>query len=1024
MRRYSVAWLPTILITALSAASSAAAQDSLPPWQGGITTSLGQPPRRNWFAGASAGTMWDAGGVFQPVGYATFGNHFDIGSPVTAFLGGSVEGFIGFRGGDLDGGGRALLSILTNRFQGGVEYNATEGELHAMLGFTTPLRRGGLFGGGSWARLEWSVGNSLRMSVLAPLANPLAGRTRPHKEQVLVAPRVSTNAPYPISVPELDEALANVRAAAIRIQQLIVPFIDPPGANARLAMAPSVAQIRTPAALPIPAGDSGLNVDAIVRFYHAELARAFSIAASGRPFGVGRFSPEGDSLAQLARHSLLQREVYPYNRLLGQWKSDGTLDNFAAYARGDFARQLATTNITQKGKAPAFYVFQSLLETIDSVRAREASAWGDNRLIWLPLQLGLRPEEHDDQGELDTVVQDAVGKEFQNGNRVWYVINEQFQTEAVRTIREARSYHVLWIHDFSGRNDLGEPDPTSLLFVVDAYMRALTDAARRYDSTRTMPVYMIFLDEHYYELNGARVWLDILEHPLDAEVELPAGHEDQEDRIRAARDSLRVAVAGSPLLQVELQQYGRAWLGNVVKVQVNVTFPADASFWGPGILPVIGFPDNIMRDHRKILFYDLSEDDPYSGEALFTGVGIGEHYVGQTWEDRSLVLQGPSALPLKEDARRLLASQGLTAEQIPYPLRPRPLAQHYQQLIDAEISEEQGTGFGNQRAMELHNLTGYQSKPIDVVRATLYSMMPPGSVVKIPDSLWGNALYAALLCGSAFRGVRVLLVAPSLASAPSSGWPQMGITHDLFARLIVIQQELGPELEASGGMLKTGIYNPGIGVLQAGERFDAAYRNGRRTPFLRRLFPIAEGVDSALAHSKDLAATMGIAPGAPSAITQQVTPKLHMKASFFATREGWDSLISRPEMARVFAVYMQQIVPDPSGTTLSVRQRSKGISDASQALVNAFTNSLTPEARAHVAYFLVIGSANQDYRSMLMDGEAAVVLSGWSTVVSLIDFSLIVSLSVWVDDLQLLDDLLPPPTGVQRAVARMVRPAL
>ena len=79
----------------------------------------------------------------------------------------------------------------------------------------------------------------------------------------------------------------------------------------------------------------------------------------------------------------------------------------------------------------------------------------------------------------------------------------------------------------------------------------------------------------------------------------------------------------------------------------------------------------------------------------------------------------------------------------------------------------------NQRAMELHNLTGYQDKPINVARAILYSLMPPGSVIKVPDSLWGSALYAALLTGSAFRGARVLFVAPSLRSAPSSGWPAM-----------------------------------------------------------------------------------------------------------------------------------------------------------------------------------------------------------------------------------------------------------
>ena len=51
-----------------------------------------------------------------------------------------------------------------------------------------------------------------------------------------------------------------------------------------------------------------------------------------------------------------------------------------------------------------------------------------------------------------------------------------------------------------------------------------------------------------------------------------------------------------------------------------------------------------MRDHRKVVFYDISEDDPYRGEAIFTGAGIGEHYANLSWEDRSLLLRGPAAL--------------------------------------------------------------------------------------------------------------------------------------------------------------------------------------------------------------------------------------------------------------------------------------------------------------------------------------------------------------------------------------------
>ncbi len=1016
MLRRSVFLLPAALVAALTTAPPAMAQDSLPPSAGGMTTSLGQPPARNWFVGASAGATWEPGGIAQPVGFATLGNRINFGNPVTAFLGGTIEGFIGVRGGNLDGGGRALLSILTNRFQGGVEYDAGQGGLHALVGFTTPIRRGGIFGGGSWVRVEWSIGYSLRMSILAPLASPLAGRTRPRKDQVVTAPRVSIDEPDLATAPALEDALANVRAAAIRIQQLTVPFIDPPGADPRAAMAPTIAQIRMPAPRPIPSGDSGLAVNAVVRFYHAELARAFSIAASGQAFEIGESSAMGDSLAQLARAALLKRALYPFNRLLGQWKPDQTLATFAAYARGDFTRQLAASSLPQELRAPAFYVFRTLLDAVDSVRARETSAWGDNRLLWLPLQLGLLPDEHDTQQELDSIIEQAVGQSFVPGNRVWYIINEEFETEARQSILAAINYHVLWIHDFSGRNDLGDPDPTSLRYVVHAYLRALTDAVRRYDIRRTMPMYLIFLDQHYYERNDARVWLDILERPLDVVPHFARGHEDFEDSVRAAQDELREAVRHSVLLQAESRQYGEKWLRNLVKVQVNVTFPADPSFWGSGILPVIGYPDDIMRDHRKILFYDLTEEDPYRGKAIFTGVGIGEHYIGEAWEDRALELQGPAALPLKEDARRLLLSQGLTEEQIPYPLRPRAFPSDYWARVQAQ---GETTPSGDQHAMELHNLTGYQSKPINVARATLYNIMPPGSVVKIPDSLWGSALYAALLTGSAFRGVRVLLVAPSLVSAPSPGWPQMAVAHDLFARLVVIQQELGPELEASGGMLKTGIYNPGIGVFEVEARFGAAYRNGRRTPFMRRLFPISPTVESMLTQ-------LGEAPQDPAVarLAEQLSPKLHMKASFFATREGWDSLVSRPEMAGVFQAYMAQAGRNGLTQGMSVEERADLISASSQALVDAFKRSLTPEARSHVAYFLMVGSANMNYRSMLMDGEAAVLVSGWSSVVGLIDFSLIMNLSVWVDDLALLDDLLPPPSGFQRGAARMLRPAL
>ncbi|UCE02635.1 MAG: hypothetical protein JSW67_00010 [Candidatus Latescibacterota bacterium] len=100
-------------------------------------------------------------------------------------------------------------------------------------------------------------------------------------------------------------------------------------------------------------------------------------------------------------------------------------------------------------------------------------------------------------------------------------------------------------------------------------------------------------------------------------------------------------------------------------MHANITNPADPSFFSRQIIPLVGIPDNLLRDHRKIAFYDITEEDPYKGMAIYTGMGLGEHYAGGTWEDRALMVTGPAALSLKRAARELLQNQGFAQEEIP-----------------------------------------------------------------------------------------------------------------------------------------------------------------------------------------------------------------------------------------------------------------------------------------------------------------------------------------------------------------------
>ena len=59
-------------------------------------------------------------------------------------------------------------------------------------------------------------------------------------------------------------------------------------------------------------------------------------------------------------------------------------------------------------------------------------------------------------------------------------------------------------------------------------------------------------------------------------------------------------VAGSKLLQERARRFGDDWLHNRVKVHVNITNPVDWSYWSQQVIPLLGIPDVLMRDHRKI----------------------------------------------------------------------------------------------------------------------------------------------------------------------------------------------------------------------------------------------------------------------------------------------------------------------------------------------------------------------------------------------------------------------------------------
>jgi hypothetical protein len=1001
-------------------------QTDRPPEKGGRIYQLNMPPIYKGHTGATFGWYRPDEKTDELRVLFHAGVMKDLFSPITGIAAIGLEGYGGVRGGHgADGGGRALLSIPTFHFTTGADYNIPDEKFSYLLRLEIPFRRSGIFGRGSEVRFEWITGqdNTFSVGVNVRLWGRNIGKTRPQRDAVeLEKPpieRLEMTSPHVT----LDEALANMKEGAEWITKLVMPLLDHGGAEPVKAYSKEIEELRKHIAVTDSRFPTGHTLPEEVRLFHLEMERAFSMVVSGQKLSPGESNAEGREIAAAARRILLDEILLPYNRLLGQRKAHDQLDQFAASGHAEFSRWLLhQKGIPEERFNEVFFVFQSLVDMVEEVRVLQKKRWEDSRFVWLPLQLGLRAEDHDSQEEINDIIERGTQVKFTQGNRTWYTMNEDFQLEFARSVHLAEDYHVLWIHDYRGLNGEGNPDEIAFKQTVDVYMAAMTRRLQEYDLTGKLPDYFIFLDQIYFETNSTRLWFRVLQDPLNYQLDLPKGYEAWEQEFTKAQQGLRRAVEESKLLQLERRQYGDKWLQKRIQVHISITNPADFSFNSLHVAGIVPIPDNVMRDHRKIAFYDITEDAPYRGKAMFTGMGIGEHYVGRNWEDRAIIIQGPAALVVKDAARHLLEYQGFQPEEIPFPLRAKPKAADYQVKVEAMVSamdsvvrRHRGT------VIQLHNETGFAPKKIDVEKAILYSLMPPGTLLKIPDSLWMSYVYASLLSGSALGGCKVLIAAPSLKSAPSAASPTMARVHGMFSALIFFQNKMAQEIKAQGGLLKTGMYAPKVGVGDLVGRIHQARE--LQEPWLREIYPANPALSAIVDSVEQLLQDANYKSSYIVAADSLDTPKLHMKANLFITAPAWNTLITQPEMGPFMREYLLYLAyqSGPAEERLSALEIPPPLMEAVIRLARALQEKISPqEAQQAFAYF-TIGSTNMDYRSMVMDGEVQITVCGWSALSGMMDFILLGGLCEWVDTQQDLDRLLPPPGGMTRRIANFIK---
>ena len=1006
--------LLALLWTAAAQGLGAQVQTQAPaPVEGGRTVSLGQPSPWNWTLGAATGALNPTTAADPEGPQLRFGVSRGVGNAVVGILGVQLEGYAGTRVGAADGGMRARLLLPFARFGVGADVNATDGRSRLMLSMTHAGRRGGLFRDGSMLRLDYvpSRGHSLVVGVERPIFTQVPpGRTRPPRDHVRMSVPSASRVPARTRTPGLDEALTSVRDGARRIRLLAVPFLgrdEPPRRSAATADTTTPRHLReVRRALAAPGATQTKTIETAARAYHDALDQAFSAALANAPLASGETTALGRRIAGGARTALLDEVLLPYDRLLGQTKRPDTTRPLAHRAEGAFLRWArAEGGLTDIQATAALGVFSELLEIIEESRAAIAELWNDSRFVWLPLQFALRPEEHDSQEEIDAIVARAVGVPFTEGNTVSYIINEQFQYQLSRTIRAAEDYHVLWTHDFRGIDDGGDPDEMAFRHVVRSYLAALTEHVQAYDRAGTFPTYLIIHDQWYYSVRRGHLFLELLEDPTRHRLRLPRAFAAWEDTIATAQAELRAAIANSARLQAQRRQFGDDWLHNLVKVHVSVTNRPDETFRSWRLVPGIPIGDNILRDHRKLVFYDLSEEHPYRGEAMYTGAGVGEHYSNLSWEDRSLLVRGPALVSLKAEARAVLLSNGIPPDKIPRALQPRPRGASYDEQVQRAVAGAEWP----LRALSVHSGTGYSNKSVNVAKAVLYTLMPSGSVVIVPDSFWASEFWGAALFGVALRGGRVLVIAPSNASNSVEFFGTQLLTRELLSRMLVARRVMAPELEATGGQLRVGIFDSDLPVVDIPGKVAAVRHTFESTPWLRELFGFPPEVYADLNALEEQLRTLATTTQGTGVFEFERRTKLHLKANYFASREAW-TLMTMPNWGEfTWSFVTQRIAQVQSRESVMAFERpTDPLLDIGSGAVRDWHDALAPAARDRVVFYTVMGSQNQNFRSMVTDAEVAFIVARWPSVIPYLDAIALTGQSRWVESQTEIDAFLPP----------------
>jgi hypothetical protein len=273
------------------------------------------------------------------------------------------------------------------------------------------------------------------------------------------------------------------------------------------------------------------------------------------------------------------------------------------------------------------------------------------------------------------------------------------------------------------------------------------------------------------------------------------------------------------------------------------------------------------------------------------------------------------------------------------------------------------------------------------------------------------------------RGVRVLIIAPSEANAPVPMFVAHSRGQELLWRLLNARQILGQDIAAAGGMLRIGVYAPNFEVTDIPAKLRAVQHTFAQHSWLRELFGFPPAVYETLAELVGTVGRLSMAAAQAPEFEYDPQPKLHLKANFFATREAW-TVMARPEWGELTWDYVLQRIAQVQTRAAAVRsfeEFPEAFIDVGTVMVQRWFTELDASTRERVVFYTMMGSQNQNYRSMVVDGEVAFLVSSWPSVIPYLDFISLVGQSRWIETPDHLAALLPAMPGWRWRFARWIK---